>query len=270
MVENLQLGAFTVAPQDLGDMLVTYQLLPTFVRELAIDRGIAHIVCDEAETTQAIKDFYERLQLKTREQLQEWLATQGISRAQLDKIAIRQHKIEKFKQQTWGAKVESYFLTRKGQLDKIIYSLIRMKDIGIAQEIYFRLLEGEQTFEDLARRYSEGAEAQTGGLIGPVEISTPHPVIGQLLTTNAPGHICPPIKLDQWYVIVRPDKYIPCQLDDAMRQKLMTEMFQMWVQEETKRGLSGSPEPPQPPPEPEKVEQAVANSPPREPVPDPV
>jgi parvulin-like peptidyl-prolyl isomerase len=266
MVENLQLGAFTVPTQDLGDMLVTYQMLPTLVRELAVDRGIAHIVCDEAETTQAIKDFYERLQLKTREQLQEWLATQGITRIQLDKIALRQHKIEKFKQQTWNSKVESYFLTRKGQLDKIIYSLIRMKDIGIAQEIYFRLLEGEQTFEDLARRYSEGAEAQTGGLIGPVEISTPHPVIGQLLTTNAPGHICPPIKLDQWYVIVRPDKYIPCQLDDAMRQKLMTEMFQMWVQEETKRGLTGSPEPP-PPQEPEK---AVAEPPPPEPAPDSV
>jgi parvulin-like peptidyl-prolyl isomerase len=249
MVETVQFGAFTVPASDIGEMLITYQMLPGLVREVAIDRGIANITCSEAETTQAIQEFYGRLQLKTQEQLEEWLNTQGLTRVQLDKIAVRHHKIEKFKQETWNPKVESYFLNRKGQLDKVIYSLIRTKDIGMAQEIYFRLLEGEQTFEDLARRYSEGAEAQTGGLIGPVEISVPHPVIGQLLATNAPGHICPPIKLDQWFVIVRPDKYIPCQLDDAMRQKLVGEMFQLWLQEEVKRGLAQKPAvaAPQPP-----------------------
>jgi parvulin-like peptidyl-prolyl isomerase len=225
MAEMVQIGSFKVPATELGDMLVTYQMLPSLVREIAIDRGITPIECDEAEITKAIQDFYDRLQLKTREQLEEWLDTQGLTRLQLDKIA----------------KVESYFLKRKGQLDKVIYSLIRTKDIGMAQEFYFRLLEGEQNFEDLARRYSEGAEAQTGGLIGPVEISTPHPVIGKLLATHPPGQICPPIKLDQWFVIVRPDKYIPCQLDEPMRQKLINEMFQTWLQGEIRDGLAVKP-----------------------------
>jgi parvulin-like peptidyl-prolyl isomerase len=241
MAEKVQIGSYEVPATELGDMLVTYQMLPSLVREIAIDRGIAPIECNDAEITQAIQDFYDRLQLKTREQLAEWLDAQGLTRVQLDRIAVRQHKVEKFKLETWGAKVESYFLKRKGQLDKVIYSLIRTKDIGMAQELYFRLLEGEQNFEDLARRYSEGAEAQTGGLIGPVEISTPHPVIGKLLATHTPGQICPPIKLDQWFVIVRPDKYIPCQLDDPMRQKLINEMFQTWLQGEVKEGLAAKP-----------------------------
>jgi parvulin-like peptidyl-prolyl isomerase len=241
MAEMVQIGSYRVPAAELGNMLVTYQMLPNLVREIAVDRGIAPIECSEAEITQAIKDFYDRLQLKTREQLEEWLDAQGLTRVQLDKIAVRQHKIEKFKQETWNSKVESYFLKRKGQLDKVIYSLIRTKDIGMAQEFYFRLLEGEQNFEDLARRYSEGAEAQTGGLIGPVEISTPHPVIGKLLASHPPGQICPPIKLDQWFVIVRPDKYIPCQLDEPMRQKLINEMFGTWLQAEIKQGLATKP-----------------------------
>jgi parvulin-like peptidyl-prolyl isomerase len=238
MSEIVEIGSFRVPANEIGDMLITYQMLPNLVREIAIDRGLSEIKCDEAETIEAIKSFYARLQLKTREQLQEWLDAQGLTRVQLDNIAVRQYKIEKFKQETWGPKVESYFLNRKGQLDKVIYSLIRTKDIGMAQELYFRLLEGEQSFEDLARRYSEGAEAQTGGLIGPVEISTPHPVIGKLLASHPPGQICPPIKLDQWFVIVRPDKYIPCQLDDPMRQKLVSEMFQVWLQGEITKGLA--------------------------------
>lgn len=238
MAETLQIGSFMVPTAEIGEMLITYQLLPNLVRELAIDQGIASVSCSEEEKTQAIKTLYERLQLKTQEQLQEWLESQGLTRVQLDKIAIRQFKIEKFKQETWGAKVESYFLNRKGQLDKVIYSLIRTKDIGIAQEIYFRLLEGEEKFEELARRYSEGAEAQTGGLIGPVELSIPHPVISKLLASNPPGQICPPIRLEQWFVLVRPDKYIPCQLDEPMRQKLLNEMFQTWVQAEVRQGLT--------------------------------
>jgi parvulin-like peptidyl-prolyl isomerase len=226
MSEIVEIGAFRVPAAELGNMLITYQMLPNLVREIAIDRGLAEVKCNDAETTEAIKTFYGRLQLKTNEQLQEWLAAQGLTRVQLDLIAVRQHKIEKFKQETWGPKVESYFLNRKGQLDKVIYSLIRTKDIGMAQELYFRLLE-----------------AQTGGLIGPVEISTPHPVIGKLLSSHPTGQICPPIKLDQWFVIVRPDKYIPCQLDDQMRQKLIAEMFQTWLQGEIAQGLAAKAEP---------------------------
>ena len=67
---------------------------------------------------------------------------------QLESVATRGLKIEKFKQVHWGQKLESYFLERKSQLDKVIYSLIRTEDHEVAQEFYFRLQEGEQTFAD--------------------------------------------------------------------------------------------------------------------------
>ena len=97
MSEMVEIGAFRVPAAELGEMLVTYQMLPNLVREIVLDRGLAATHCDDAEMTEAIKTFYSRLQLKTNEQLQEWLATQGLTRIQLDKIAVRQHKIEKFK-----------------------------------------------------------------------------------------------------------------------------------------------------------------------------
>jgi hypothetical protein len=53
--------------------------------------------------------------------------------------------LEKLKEDKWGPKVESYFMTRKQALDKVLYSLIRTKDLGLAQELYFRIKEGEQT-----------------------------------------------------------------------------------------------------------------------------
>ena len=123
-------------------------------------------------------------------------------------------------------------LFRSGQLDKAIYSLIRTSDIGVAQEVYFRLIDGEQTFEEAARQYSQGAESQTGGLVGPVVLSTPHPAIAQLVATQPIGQICQPIKLDQWFVIIRPEQVLRSQLDEPMRQRMMNELFQTWLQEQ--------------------------------------
>jgi parvulin-like peptidyl-prolyl isomerase len=232
MTELAQIGNFQVPTGELVPLLVKYQMLPGLLRELVIDRAIADTECSEAERVQAIQEFSQRYQLTSNEQVEQWLTLQGLTYIQMEEIAIRLFKIEKFKRENWSNKLEAYFLKRKGQLDRAIYSLIRTEDVGIAQEVYFRLMDGEQTFEEIARKYSQGAEAQTSGLIGPVELSTPHPAIAQLISTNPPGKICPPIKLEQWYAIVRPEKMLPSQLDEPMRQRLINELFQTWLQEQ--------------------------------------
>ncbi len=232
MTEFAQIGNFQVLTGELVPLLVKYQMLPGLLRELVIDRAIAGIECSEAERVQATQEFFQRYQLTSKEQVEQWLTLQGLTYIQMEEIAVRLFKIEKFKRETWSNKLEAYFLKRKGQLDRAIYSLIRTEDVGIAQEVYFRLMDGEQTFEEIARKYSQGAEAQTSGLIGPVELSAPHPAIAQLISTNPPGKICPPIKLEQWYAIVRPEKMLPSQLDEPMRQRLINELFQTWLQEQ--------------------------------------
>ncbi|AFY92007.1 peptidylprolyl isomerase [Chamaesiphon minutus] len=230
MTEFLQIGNISVSQAELLPLLRRYQLLPRLVRELAIDRAIADIECSDGDRIAALKQLYDREGLTSEERLEEWLALYHLERHQLTEIAERNFKIEKFKQQTWGNKTESYFLKRKAKLDKAIYSLIRTSDLGIAQEIYFRSIDGEQTFAELAREYSQGAEAQTGGLIGPVELGTPHPVIAELISTQPMGTVCPPVLLEPWYVIVRPERLIPAQLDEPMRQRLIDELFQTWLQ----------------------------------------
>ncbi len=209
-------------------------MLPAVVRELTIDLAIAAVEFTEAERVTAMQVFCDRYHLLSIEQQQQWQELQNLNPQQMTEIAIRQYKIEKFKLATWGGKIESYFLKRKGQLDKAVYSLIRTENIGIAQEIYFRTIDGEQTFAEAASKYSQGIEAQTGGSIGPVELSVPHPAISGLIATQPLGQICPPIKIDRWYAIVRPDRLIPAQLDAAMRQRLLDELFQIWVEEQLK------------------------------------
>jgi parvulin-like peptidyl-prolyl isomerase len=233
--EVLHIGTVEIPTQDIIPLLTKYQMLPNLLREIIIDEAIKSIECTEQEAEISIKQFCEKNQITSDEHLQSWLHLHGIEPSAFTSIATRDVRIEKFKHQTWENKLESYFMTRKTQLDRVIYSLLRTSDMGIAQELYFRILEGEQTFAELAREFSQGQEKETGGLIGPVELSNPHPAIAKLLLANTPGQLCAPIPLGEWIVIVRLERFIPSQLDQQMRQRLLNELFVTWLQEEIQK-----------------------------------
>ncbi|MDZ8184953.1 MAG: peptidylprolyl isomerase [Nostoc sp. ChiSLP02] len=246
MTEALQIGNRTITASELISLLASYQMLPQLQRELIIDEAIeqnsrsANVVieCTPEEVAQAKQQFYAEKQLKNEEDIQAWMVRQGLTYEQLEAITTRKLKIEKFKQATWGNKLESYFFQSKSKLDKVIYSLLRTQDIGIAQELYFRIQAKESSFADLAREYSLGPEAQTGGLVGPVELNALHPVMVQMLSSSQPGQILPPTRIAEWFVILRLEKFIPAQLDDFMKARLMNELFENWLQEQQKQMMS--------------------------------
>jgi parvulin-like peptidyl-prolyl isomerase len=238
MTAILKVGDQTITAEEVIPLLAKYQLLPQLLREIIIDQAIATLDCTDEEKNAASEQFYTKNQLTSQEERQAWRDRQDLTLEQVEELAVRGLKLEKFKQATWGHKIESYFLKRKGRLDRVIYSLIRTKEAAIAQELYFRIQEGEQSFNELARDYSQGPEAQTGGLVGPVELSTPHPTLAQMLTVSQPGQLLPPTRLGDWFIVIRLEKFLPVQLDDAMRQRLLDEMFTTWLKEQLRQQIS--------------------------------
>lgn len=195
-------------------------------------RAIACVQLNLEEKALAIEQFYQKNQLTTSNAVSVALEQLCITQTQLEENATRELRIEKFKQATWGQKLESYFLQYKSQLDKVIYSLIRTSDAEVAQELYFRIKAGEQSFAEVAKQYSQGQEAETGVLLGPVPLGQPHSAIASYLAISQPGQLWPPMQLENWVVIVRLEKLIPAQLDDAMRSSLLNHLFEQWLAEE--------------------------------------
>lgn len=228
----LRVGEQVIEAEQLLLLLARYQLLPQLGREIIIDGAIAPITCSPDEAATACAQFYRQHQLNSDAERQQWLKRHNLDVEQLQELAVRNLKIERFKQQTWGHKVESYFLQRKGQFDRVVYSLLRSQDAALAQELYFRIQAGEQSFAELARDYSEGVEAQSGGRVGPVELSVPHPIVARMLTSSKPGQLWPPKQVDEWVIIVRLEQFLPAQLDEAMRQRLLNECFTNWLKEQ--------------------------------------
>jgi parvulin-like peptidyl-prolyl isomerase len=234
----IQIGDLEINDEDLFPLLAQYRMLPQLAREVIIERAIANIECTNEEEKMARQRFYQQFQITTEAQIKLWLKHHGMTPDQLDRLVLREIKLEKYKQETWGNQVESQFLQSKRQLDRVVYSLIRSKDAGIAQELFFRIQEGETSFTDLARKYSEGTEAETGGLIGPVELNVPHPKIAQMLSASRPGQLIPPTRVGDWWIVLRLEKYLSAQLDDQMRQRILNELFQAWLNSEYQQKVS--------------------------------
>ena len=213
-------------------LLGKFGLLPRLIQEVVIDGALDKVELSLEETKMAEAEFCQRNQINSAEEAKAW-AQQRYSTPELIRIlAVREKRLAKFKQESFENEIESYFLKRKSRLDRVLYSLIRTQQAGLAQELYFRVNDDGQSFADLARQYSEGQEAKTGGLIGPVELSVPHPNLAGLLSISQPGQIWPPKRIGEWYVVVKLEKFFPAKMDDAMRQRLMDELFQQWLKEQ--------------------------------------
>lgn len=225
----LQIGQERLDASALMAKLEQYQLMPKLVQETIVDRAIAPISCDPSA---ALQSFCARHGLFSQEQQQAWCQQQKQTPEQMTLVAVREHQLSQFQEDTWGKQIESYFLQRKSQLDQVRYALIRTKDASLAQEIYFRLNDDGESFASLASQYSEGQEAKTGGLIGPVELSVPHPTLARMLMVSQPGQLWPPTPIGEWLVIARLEQFVPAQFDAAMRQRLLAEKFQQWLQQQ--------------------------------------
>jgi parvulin-like peptidyl-prolyl isomerase len=224
--------------EDLIPLLTQYQLLPKLAQEILTDQAIAKIECSEEENTTAFNQFCQQNQLDSEEQIQRWLNKQGMNREQLQNLVTKRLRIDKYKQETWNDQVDAHFIKRKSQLDRVVYSLIRVEKPEVAQELFFRIKDDQNAFSALAMEYSQGTEAQTGGIIGPVEINAPHPKIAQILATCQPGQLVPPTRVGEWIVIVRLENYISAKLDQPMRQRMLDELFNRWLSESTQQKVS--------------------------------
>lgn len=53
-----------------------------------------------------------------------------------------------------------------------------------------------------------------------------------MLSVSQNGQLWSPIRLGEWLLIVGLEKFIPAQLDEQMRQRLLNELFEAWLKEQ--------------------------------------
>jgi len=216
-----------------------HNLLQTLVQRQLIAETVAEATPEPEALEQARQQFLRSQTLTEPEALKTYLGNNGLSEADLHWQIALPLRVEQHCREHYRHKAEAHFLARKSQLDRVVYSLLRVKDHGLAQELYLRIDAGEKGFADLAAEFAEGPEKQTKGIIGPVPLAQAHPVLAEKLRTHAPGTLLQPFRIGEWWLVARLENYTPACFDDAMARQMATELFEQWVKEETALRMKG-------------------------------
>ena len=210
------------------------QLEPTFIRR-HLEEKIVELVPIEPSWLDDKKDAF----LDGRS-LEDFLDEREWDLADLDLHLLRPEALRRFAHQRFSPGLEERFLASKGSRDLIIYSLLRVKDYALARELWIRLEEDETTFAEMAREFGEGPEADRQGVIGPIPIgSLQPPILQEILRGLKAGEMSSPIGLGEWHVLLRLEKLMPARLDPAVRDQMIQDELDHFLDDRVSKMLAG-------------------------------
>ena len=203
-------------------------LIPLIKAELT-KSVLSSITIEEIKIQSKLEIFYKNLKLNNEEDRQSWMKANHLTMTDLKNLLIFDDRLDIYCQNNFDHKVESRFLERKNDLDIVVYSLIRVSDSDLASELYFRAVEREVDFGDLAAAYSTGIERKSRGIVGPISLSKSNPRLATILKSSNPGEIQLPVIIGDSYVIIRLETFDNAQLDSNMRKNMGRELFNEWI-----------------------------------------
>ncbi len=225
MKPSLDLDSYQISGDFLIGQLHRFQLLPQLIQEITIDNLIK-----STALARSIDLNYTSIEFAQKyAEIENLSAVRGMNDLQLKAICDRELRLQKFKLAQWGDKVESYFDAQGRGLDRVLLSILQVEDAIVAQELFFRIQSGEQSFAEIALDYSQDIYAQNGGSLGPVLWRKLSPNIRNVLEKLAPGQLSTPFKIDSYYTLCRIDEVELAQLDDLRYQFLLDELFFNWL-----------------------------------------
>ena len=204
---------------------------------MVTSEAIAHVVVSEEQVDQARLGLLHQLGFDGIDQWGELLEQLALSEQQV--LEALRHGIRRrsLMRERFAAKAAARFLERKNELDQVVYSLLRLKNSFLARELYLQIESGESNFADLAKRYAEGPERNTNGIVGPVSLTQAHPVLVEKLRVSQQGVLLEPFRISDWWLLVRLERYSPATFTDEVSDQMCQEMFDAWVDEETTASL---------------------------------
>ena len=211
-----------------------------------LDEIVGGIELPPALEKQLIRRYMEQQGVGSDAELASWLQEKRLSFEDLRYFATKGQRLQQWLRRRYREEAELRFLERKLDLDQVVYSVLRVKEQGLAEELHQCIQEQEADFQDLAERFSLGPERNSRGQIGPVALTAGSTELAAKLRVSRPGQLWQPFRLeDQWWVL-RFERLIPAQLDPRTRGRMIEELFQVWFKERVKLLMDGEPLPPLP------------------------
>ena len=233
-IEELVLDLLQHFSTDAQELLNQSNLIKPLITKLLINEYIKDIDLTTDVKNKITEKFYKSKNLLRSEDIHSFLKSEGKSHKEIVEEACLNKKIKIFSLNKFGKDIDTHFRERKEFLDQYIYSLIRVKDANLANELYFQIEGDEYDFAEIASIYSLGKEKYSRGVIGPRNLTETHPVLRKHLISSKTKVIEYPINIDEYWVITRIEEFWPACLDAKMKDRMSIELFQIEIEKKAK------------------------------------
>ena len=162
-----------------------------------------------------------------------WLEKHHLSVDEFEELAYNNILSRKLANHLFSNQLEKHFYEH--QLDYIAavtYEVV-FEDRDLALELFYALEEGEINFPDIARLYiSEPQARRAYGYQGLRYRKNFRPEIAAAVFAAAPPEALKPITTPKGVYLIWVEEIIQPQLDEQLRQKIITESFSDWLKQQ--------------------------------------
>jgi parvulin-like peptidyl-prolyl isomerase len=139
---------------------------------------------------------------------------------------------KKLKEFLFGDTVDNHYISDRDRYRRVAISQILCRDLPEAFEVARAIREDNRSFCALALEHSIGKQSQiNGGFVGDRFLAELMPEVMQAISDAGENEVVGPIQSKLGYHILRVEKWLPTELNETVREKILDSMFQNWLNE---------------------------------------
>lgn len=211
--------------------------LKTYIRKAIIDKILADecFNSSEIDEEQLLISWRNSVGLRDEQEFIRFLADEAYSIDTLKKIVSHDKKLILYEERRWGQRIRSLYLKRKNKYEQITYKSLAAKDLNIMQEIYFRVKDGEQTWDEIAMSFPEGHNQV---LVGPVPISHIEAPLIEAMKEKGINKVTRPVYTSKGYAVAEMITITNETMTEELRRKILRDELNEFLDQETSKCIT--------------------------------
>ena len=215
-------------------------LLKNIIQGILLDNEINTIEISQERKNELVKGYMQERKLVSEEEFKNNTSEEKIINEELlVEILTQPERVVKYRERRWGDIINTLYLKKKEKYNLVTYYKIEGNNIEVLYEIYFRIKDGEETWEQIARKM-RGGNQHSSAKFGPEVITNMQRRLVEKLKSLKLNEVSRPFSYNNAFAIVSPIEYTGGVLNEEIKQKLLKEEFEDWINDKTQRSLSNT------------------------------
>ena len=186
-------------------------------------------IINNEQQKKIIKNWNKKNSIKTNSELEQWLNINELNKNEWINLINSDYLWTYWCMDKYKDELSQYFIKRKEFLDLYYYTIIKVKNKEIADEIYIRIKEDESTFEEIVNKFSCDKENFYGEKIGPISIKNMEDAIASLIKIGDLEQLFQPRFSNGFWFILRKDNVLKAEFNQQQKIKLSLELGEKFL-----------------------------------------